>query len=262
MRSLFVLTAFLLSLCMIGCDDNSTNSSATGMLRVEGFDSPPPVDVDSIWLHVLRVEAHSSADGWVTLSEPDTVFDFLELTNGVTAVLADTTVVPAGDYQQMRLVLSDSNNIFIDGAWHPLIVPSGTQSGVKINLNFTVEPDELVEIMIDFDAGHSINWTPNDYKLKPVFHAFKKTLSEAISGTVTDTLGVGIEDAMVTAFDGSDSTSTLTDTAGNYTLILPSGTYTLEASAAGYTMSDTTYTSVVVDPDDLILLTDFDFVLQ
>lgn len=262
MRLILIFAALILVFAAIGCDDNATDSSATGMIRVEGFDAPPPVDVDSIWLHVVRVEAHSTSDGWQVLSEPDSVFDFLQLTNGVTAVLADTAIVPAGDYQQMRLVLSDSNQIYIDGAWHPLVVPSGTQTGVKINLDFTVEPDELVEIYIDLDAGHSINWTPNDYKLKPVVHAFKKIISEELSGTVTDTLGVAVEDALVTAHSGVDSTSTFTDTLGEYTLILPSGTWTIGATSDSLPTADTVYTDVVVDPDDATVLTGFDFVLE
>lgn len=246
----------------IGCSesDNVTgDGDGYGEIVVKAFDNPPPVDVENIFLTIIEVSVHSSEEGWVVISEPDSTFDFLELINGTTAVLADNTL-KAGQYSQMRLLLADSNEIVIDGESFPLKVPSGSQSGVKLNLDFTVVADQLIEIYVDFDAAHSITMASDKYILLPSFRAFKEVLSGTLSGTVTDTLGSGIENATVSATSPEYSTSTITDSIGMYKLILPEGDYDISANAAGYTSADTVYSGITLTAGTD--LTGFDFTLE
>jgi len=256
------LTFFLVILVLIGgCGKGPTEEGAAGYgrIKLEAFDAPPPSGVEHIYLTIREVSVHKEGGGWVTLAEPNTTYDFLELINGATAALVDTTLEP-GHYTQMRLVLADENEIVVDGETHILFVPSGVQTGVKLNLDFAVEEDELIEIMVDFDASKSITRTPKRYLLRPTFRAFKKVLSGTVSGTVKDAAGVGIPNALVEAITPNDTVSTVTDSTGAYKLILLEGTYDLKASAEGYTTADTTYTGVEVGAG--ADLTGYDFVLQ
>ena len=251
-------TVLLFTLLFLGCEDDI--SSGSGTFRIEVFDSPPPVSVESIFITIKEVSVHKAGGEWDTLSQPEITLDFLELINGVTASLVDEPL-ESGDYTQLRLVVADSNTVVIDGESYPLKIPSGAETGIKLNLNFTVEDDEIIEVMVDFDASKSITWTPGKYLLKPVFKVFKKVLSGTVAGSVKDISGTGIVNAVVTAITAlSDSVSTLSDSTGAYKLILLEDSYSFEASADGFTGADTTYTGVQVQADSN--LTGFDFILN
>ncbi len=258
----FILILFVLAL-VAACDNGPTDEETTeyGTIRVETFDAPPSADVEKILLTITEVSAHNTdMEEWITLAQPNTPVDFLELINGATAALVDTVLAP-GHYSQIRLVVADTNEVVVDGESHYLFVPSGEQSGVKLNLNFTVVAGELMEIMVDFDASKSVMKTAHRYQLRPVFKAFKKVLSGTLAGSVKEPTGAGIPNAMVAAVSADDdSTSTLTDSEGAYKLILPEGIYGLQASAEGYTAADTTYADVAVSAG--AVLTGFFFVLE
>ena len=134
---------------------------------IQAFDAPFQGDVEHIYLNIIEVSVHrsdadSSADstgGWIVLSDADTTIDFLELVNGQMATLLEEEL-EIGQYSQLRLLLGDSSAIVVDGTSHELKIPSGSQSGVKLNLGFSIEADEIVEIYLDFDAARSISKHP------------------------------------------------------------------------------------------------------
>ncbi|MFH1892461.1 MAG: DUF4382 domain-containing protein [Candidatus Zixiibacteriota bacterium] len=257
-----LIIATLLSIVIVaGCGDSSIDQNKAGRLVIEAFDAPLPGDVDSINLTIMEVTVHHTENGWLTVAEPDTTYNFLQLVNGTTVVLADVSLAP-GRYNQMRLILADSNTIVIDGVSYPLKVPSGTQSGVKLHGDFDIVENQIYELYIDFDASHSITYANDKYILKPSFKAFKKSLSAMLSGTVKDIIGLPIENATVEAITDSDTSATVTGANGSYALILLEGIYDISASADGYSISDTTYTDVHVDPDSADVMTGFDFRLQ
>ena len=256
-----LLISLIILMLIAGCGDEPTKQETTGYgrMKVSAFDAPPPSGIEHIYLMIAEVSVHSSDRGWVILAEPNETYDFLELINGATAVLADTTL-EAGHYTQMRLVLGEANEIVVDGEPHPLTIPSGEQSGVKLNLNVEVSDDELIEVLVDFDASKSITWTPKKYMLRPSFKTFTRVVSGTLSGVVKDAAGVGILNALVEASSSDDMVSTVTDSTGAYTLILIEGTYDLEASAEAYTSSDPSYAGVKMEAGSD--LTGYDFTLQ
>ena len=260
-----------LMLAFIGCEtttDDSDTVGSSGSVMIQAFDAPFQGDVEHIYLNILEVSVHradadSSADstaGWIVLSEVDTTIDFLELVNGQMATLLEEEL-EIGQYSQLRLLLGDSSAIVVDGVSHELKVPSGSQSGVKLNLGFSIEADEIVEIYLDFDAARSINKHPKQdrYSMRPTFKVFKSVLSGTMSGMVTDSLDAGLEDIVVQAVTGGDTTSTITGEAGMYQFILLEGTYDL--SATGFELeTDTSYSAVALTPEDN--LTGYDFNLK
>ena len=78
------------------------------------------------------------------------------------------------------------------GALQPLKVPSGAQSGIKLNANFTVQPDQVTDLLLDFDACKSVVVAGNSgqYLLKPVIRVEPKAVT-AIQGYVATDLVAG-----------------------------------------------------------------------
>lgn len=251
--------AFLLiifTFIIVGC---AKKPIGEGRIKVETFDQPPPSNVEHLYIKIMEVSVQSPTEGWKTIAKPDVAYDFLKLINGTKGVLADTSL-KTGHYTQMRLLVSDTNEVVVNGKSYPLVVPSGVETGIKLNLDFDIHGGELTEILVDFDASRSITWTPGNYLLRPAFRAFKKTLSGTISGSVKDTAGVGIPNALIEAIASNDTPSTVTDSAGVYKLILLEGTYNLRVSAEGYIAADTTYTGVEVKAGEH--LTGYNFILK
>ncbi len=185
---------FVLAGCGGGDDGGGTQ---TGTLHVAMTDAPS-CGFDHVYITVSQVRVNANANaadndgGWstVSLATPQKI-DLLSLTNGVLADLGQTAL-PAGQYQQVRLVLAQNQGntlansvVPTGGTEQALATPSATQSGYKIIQPFTVQPNTLVDLVLDFNACKSIVQRGNgSYALKPVVTAVPTVVSGAISGYV------------------------------------------------------------------------------
>lgn len=189
----------------------------------------------------------SNDSSWIVIYEggdsPKT-FNLLELQNGRTDLLADTTV-PAGSYNQMRLFVSEgsvqvSNDTF--SQTFNLKVPSGAQTGIKIHLPFEVLAEGETSLLLDVDVSEAFVPIPGGQidELSTIQNfLFKPSLAMRlinlfntgdVAGTVVDTNGDPIDDVAVTVSDenGDAVTTTGTDPDGTYRVSgLDSGTYEL-----------------------------------
>jgi len=105
--------------------------------------------------------------GWEVLSQDQHTFDLLTLRNGIVTTMASGTV-PAGHYTQVRLKLGPGSNVVVNGQSHPLVIPSGMQSGLKLVGQFRVNPGETKDLTLDFDAAKSVVLaTDGSYRLSP-----------------------------------------------------------------------------------------------
>lgn len=139
----------------------------TSHMKVRMKDAPG--DYQQVNVEVLEVQVHHEGDGWVSLPTNQGIYDLLTLQDSVTAVLVDGSDIPSGDISQFRLILGDENTVMVDSVMHPLDTPSAQQSGLKINVHQTLEPNTVYEMLIDFDAAESIVERGNGtYSLKPV----------------------------------------------------------------------------------------------
>jgi len=258
-KYLVILLFSLILLLVVGCSDNPAEPEGQARLSITTFDTPPPAGVEHLYLNIIEVSAHHADNGWTTLADIDTTIDFLELVNGVTVNLFDDSVA-SGFYSQIRLLLSDTNTIVIDSVSYPLTIPSGTQTGVKLNLDEELSSGEFVSLMVDFDISKSVIVANGQYKLKPTYNLFKENQSGTISGVVTDTLLAPIFNAMVEATSTTYSTSTLTDSNGVYMLILPIGSYDLSATLDSTSVTDTSYSAVTLNSSDS--LSGYNFIIQ
>ncbi|MEJ2617562.1 MAG: DUF4382 domain-containing protein, partial [Ignavibacteriaceae bacterium] len=163
--------------------------------------------------------------------------------NGASAVLGDT-VLNAGKYTQIRLTLGQGSYIRKNGTKYSLNVSSGFQTGIKLYHEFTIEPDHLYELILDFNVDKSIYQTgTSNYMMKPVIRVMPKIISGTISGKILQT------DAEATVFTitGSDTVSTFPDTDGYFKLIaLPEGNYNVEILSGNKTYKDTVISNINV----------------
>ncbi len=164
-------TVILFSATIItGCDGFGAGENG-GTVQVLLTDAP----IDNIAeanVTIERVELVGEA-GVVVLMEEDVTYDLLELQNGVTAELAEGDV-PAGEYHQIRLIVQEEAVVvFDDGSDSTLKIPSGAQTGVKLNLPGGFEIGEGAEeatVVLDFDASESFvqAGASGKYIFKPV----------------------------------------------------------------------------------------------
>ena len=126
-------------------------------------------------------EDGSNGSGWIVLCTDTQTIDLLSLTGGRFTPLCSRTAtdggveevpvdVPAGNISQVRLHLVSAQLVFNDGTpTTDVTVPSGTTSGLKIDVNQTVPQAGALEIKLDFNAAQSIHKTGNGkYLMQPV----------------------------------------------------------------------------------------------
>ncbi|CAI8698224.1 MULTISPECIES: DUF4382 domain-containing protein [Burkholderia] len=200
MNKLFksALCAAIVPFVLAGCGGGDDGGSVqNGTLHVAMTDAPS-CGFDHVFVTVSQVRVNASSNagdndgGWstITLPTPQKI-DLLSLTNGALADLGQTAL-PAGQYQQVRLVLAQNQGntlansvVPTGGSEQALATPSATQSGYKIISPFTVQPNTLVDLVLDFNACKSIVQRGNGtFALKPVVTATPTVVSGAISGYV------------------------------------------------------------------------------
>ncbi|GAB4300086.1 MAG: hypothetical protein Kow0098_27100 [Ignavibacteriaceae bacterium] len=232
------------------CTESTTEpvtDENSGSIRIILVDSP--ASLDSLVVCVSRVEVHKSgADtteaGWTVINDSLRYFDLLQLQNGASAVLGDTSLTE-GKYTQIRLIVEDNSYVIESGMKYPLIIPSGSQSGIKLNHSFDIEAGKLYELYLDFDADKSVILTGSgDYILQPVIRLVPVVISGTISGQVLPVES----DPTITAFNSVDTITTFTDMNGFFTLMaVPEGIYDVSVLPADTSVYiDTTLTSIIV----------------
>jgi hypothetical protein len=245
MKRLFILAMAVVSVWMISSScSKSTKTDSDGRITIYLTDKP--ADFDSVNIVVSEISVHlaegDSSSGWIVISDTIQYYNLLELRNGAQVLFGDNQLEP-GHYNQIRLKVTDGCNVVVEGTRHDLKIPSGYQSGIKINHQFWIEENETYELLLDFDAQKSIIQKGNgEYQLKPVIRAILMQTSGSISGTVNP------EEAEAFALANSDTVSSShTDAGGFFKLMgLPEGTYSILVVPDDNAYADSTITDVVV----------------
>lgn len=246
----YLLTSvFGLALFIAGC--NTSPETGMGTLEVRMVDAPIDNAKEvNVVINSVQVNNSETDTGWVTINEPNQTYNLLELTNGAYAVLGEAEL-EAGTYEQIRLILdSEGNNIvFENGDSEALFIPSGAQTGIKLNVNAEIEPGFTYTLILDFNASKSVVKAGNSgkYLLKPVIRATNMATTGKIAGAVLPAEAR----SQVHAIAGEDTlTTTFADTTdGTFELIgLEAGSYTVgfEPREGGYAVKDTTGIEVTV----------------
>ena len=177
LKKMFFVLLLALGPMLVSCDsnfaDNSVAKAGTHHLQIRMHDFPiQDKEVQKVIVEVRKIEVHNSQSGWMTIAETARKYDLLELQNGITAVILDSPL-PIGTYTQIRLELSQDNEVVVNGLSYPLKVPSGTETGIKLITPFDINEGKMVEVTLDFDAEKSVIAAGGDYHLKPVIKVEK-----------------------------------------------------------------------------------------
>ncbi|MET0758922.1 MAG: DUF4382 domain-containing protein [Flavobacterium sp.] len=225
-KLIFIVSVVVFAITLNSCNDSDSNSNYPYKVRMT--DAPGPYDEVNIDLQ--GVEVTGSNGEMVTLNTTAGIYNLIDLSNGLSALIATSTLHDA-TVAQIRLILGTNNTVVIDGISYPLSTPSADQSGLKLLVNQTLQADIQNEILIDFDANTSIVETGNGtYKLKPVLRTVVTAISGNIKGNITPAGTVAAVSA--TSSTGVVYTSNVNELGQFQISGLPSGTYTFTVTPA------------------------------
>ncbi|MGP4842802.1 DUF4382 domain-containing protein [Marinobacter sp. 1Y8] len=266
---------------LVGCeelDDILDNESGkNGQLSISLADAPVDNLTEvNITVTAIELKPKDESANTYTFDNPKR-FDLLELQNGNSTLLLTEDKLRAGDYSWVRLILSDADNaqyvVDLNGGQFSLKVPSGSESGLKINTGFSVPENSEGRYTIDFDVRKSLvapEGNTADYLLKPSLRLVDNDDVGSISGTVDASTVIATEcddtqiyAGLVYIFEGKDASADDIGSANPPVVVAPlqgsSGTYSFKASflsAGDYTVSYT------CDEDDIEANDSLSFVKQ
>lgn len=168
-----------------GCDNTS---SGTGSLNLQITDAA--VDgAQHVVVEFTGVEIKAENETInITYDAPKQI-DLLTLTGGVAQTIVDNQTLPAGQVEWIRLKVNEANSyITINDVQYGLSIPSGSQTGLKLNRPITITEDGIASFTIDFDLRKSVHERQgNHYMLRPTLRLVDNHTDGALSGTVDTT---------------------------------------------------------------------------
>ena len=155
-----ILFALPIILLLSGC----ASSDRTGNFQIYLKDQP--IDADEILVTISEISVQKKDEGFLTIWSGEETYDLLKLQKKEEKIIDIT--LEAGTYTQIRLVVT-AGQIVITGKSNDMVVPS---SEVKIPVVFNVIKGSVTEILLDFEAEHSIHVVnagqSEQYILRPV----------------------------------------------------------------------------------------------
>ncbi|HSM08214.1 MAG TPA: DUF4382 domain-containing protein [Gemmatimonadota bacterium] len=291
-----MFAAPLFALGAVACEDSTSPADGTGQFSVALTDAPSAMFAEAV-VDIGAIQLVGGEGPPITLTNDGGVHDLLELQNGVMADLA-TLDIEAGTYHQLRLIVESAQVTLAEGfefadgtTTRTLFVPSGAQTGVKVNLRYAdadesagveISSGETILVVLDMDVEQNfvLQGDPDgpsgllDVLFTPLLRASILDVAGSISGTVTYTSATPADEtefaSIQAELDESTSlvleemqTTTVATTAaadGTYTLWFVSpGTYDVSASATiGGTMYSDGPQTVPVSEDEDVTAVDFD----
>jgi len=202
-----VLAGAMVTLAGCGGGSDGGGSGGTGAVSLSVIDAPVD-DAVKVCITFDTVEFKGdSGSTIVNLDEPEKI-NLLDFQGDNTAPLLVDQELPAGNYQWIRLgvdAVRDSNGgtgdsgdpevcdgegsyiVMNDGGVYNLYVPSGAQSGLKLNRGFNVPANGQIYLTADFDLRQSITAPPGqapDVKLRPTIRLVEINDAGTLAGTV------------------------------------------------------------------------------
>lgn len=271
------VTIAVAGLTVTACD-HSTGVGTETSLSILLTDAPSDYIAEAM-IDIGAIELIGGAGGPVVLTEDGTsgLVNLLDLQNAATLALANTEIT-AGPYAQLRLIVEAASvtlarDLEFTGGGNsmPLTVPSGAQTGIKLNLSagdaegtegtLEIVPGEMV-LVVDFDVNQSFRLQGNPdtpagisgVSFQPTLRVVVDDVAGTVSGSVSTQLAnTSVEGLVMTAapVEGSTlepfqttSATAVTDANGDYSLLfLVPGDYDVSVDAGeGLTSTPVTVT--------------------
>ena len=159
---LFVMLSLSAIIFFLSCKKESGSTT----LRVKLTDAPAAYDEVNVDIREVKVKLDGDSTSWISLPTTAGIYNLLEYQDGVDTLIAET-VLTGNAIKEIRLVLGSDNNIKVGGEVFPLTIPSGSESGLKIKMNKTLNGG-IDYLTLDFDAALSVAEESGGFKLRPV----------------------------------------------------------------------------------------------
>src|SRR5664279_782824 len=245
--------------------------SATHTVSIFLTDDPSLV-FDNLFIDVLKVEVKaedsseaeneseheaesddhdrngSTQGGWVSLSITPGVYDLLKFRNGIDTVLGTGNFQINKNLKKIRITLGQNNHGVLNGVTVPLVIKDKNNIIViKLDESLLSSSNGRFELSVDIDASRSVHQHGNEFELKPEVHGFNRIESASIEGKVLP----ADSHAIVSAINGSDTTSTMASNEGEFKIAgLKTGGYTLLVHSTANNYIDATTSVTVSGKDD------------
>ena len=219
----FSVAALAAAVAACGGGSSDSDSDATGTMSL-GLTDAPVTNLSEANLNITSVEVKPADGESVTIELSEALdINLLDFQGGKVAQLFEGQEFPAGQYEWIRLHLgadpyvveaSDPNQTPIF-----LFVPSGRQTGLKLNGGFVIPAGGSADFTIDFDvkksifnAGGNAPANRDKYMLKPSHRLIDNVEAGSIAGQVDYVLinqeHVCDYEGSVYVYEGADVTPT------------------------------------------------------
>ncbi|PXX88992.1 hypothetical protein DIT71_16805 [Marinobacter vulgaris] len=209
----FGITALAAAVAACG-GSGSSDSDSTGTMSL-GLTDAPVTDLTEVNLNITSVEVKPAEGKSVTVQvetedgETSLDINLLDFQGGKVVQLFERQEFPAGEYEWIRLHLGDNPYVKEDNATPDtevdLFVPSGFQTGLKLQGGFIIPSGGSADFTIDFDVRKSIvnagerGTGDSKYILKPAHRLIDNTEAGSIIGDV-DYVSINQNDALVACY--------------------------------------------------------------
>ena len=144
-----------------------TKEDSPSHLSIRLTDAPADYEEVNVDLKAVNIKFGKDSSKWVNMEVIPGIYNLLELQNGVDTLIAQGTYSTSDVIKEIRLVLGTENTIVANGQEFPLVVPSGSESGLKLKVNKELNAT-METLIVDFDAALSVKEESGSYKLDPV----------------------------------------------------------------------------------------------
>jgi hypothetical protein len=233
MRLAMLTVTMVGSVLLAGCSGGGgDDSGGNGRVNLSITDAPVD-DVDSVVIQFSGVafkRAGAAAEVVQNLTPSPRQIDLLQYQEGRAALLLDQVTLPAGNYEWVRLIVDNEPNVrdsylmLANGQECEVRVPSGAESGLKLNRGFTLADAGMVALTIDFDLRKSLHAPPGQqgstpsctqaYLLRPTLRIVDDANVGAIAGSIDSALVTADCLPKVYVFSGTDTVADDIDESG------------------------------------------------
>jgi hypothetical protein len=182
-------------------------SSSGGSTSTASFSvtDAPVDDIDTVKITFSRIDLKPANGDIVSLTfdEPVVIDNLLDLTGNAASPIISGAVVPAGDYQWLRIFvtggfpdstvlpkLGNETDLFIPGQQNGNSNNNGTPRSLQLNTGFTVPAGGNADFTIDFVLRKGLTKPANSdyYLLRPALRLVNNVEVGTISGSVDATV--------------------------------------------------------------------------
>lgn len=215
-----ILCLITFSLGINACKKDDANSYSYNVKMTDG-----PGPYEAVYIDLKAVEVIDNNGKTTQLSSNNRIYNLLNFSNGVDTLIASGNL-DANTVNQVRLILGTNNSVVVNHVSYPLSTPSADQSGLKLNVNHTIQSGSNYTALLDFDANASIVETgAGTYKLKPVIRTIEATNNGSIKGKIS--LAGTLAFVTVTSASNATYSSNVASTGDFLIMGLSAGIYTV-----------------------------------